>query len=201
MSIKCNIASIKFIHWFSNSAFATDLKIVLEFLKSLWAILAQISVLFPYSSQFFELIPLESVDSNPGYPFYFMPLPLISLVATLSSVFTILLTFNQLEEYKTMKWRLILQRKAIRSFLLGILGVLTYLGLRHMDVGDIMCRMDLCNFWSLKQLVKFIVDIVMLCCYSIFFCMITRAFMVLGMVTYFARYKDNRDSVSDELEK
>lgn len=163
-----------------------ELTVFLEFLKSLWAILAQISVLFPYSSRFIDAIPVEPIE--PGYPFYFLPPALIPLVATLFSVFIILVTFNQRVQYEDQQRRLLIH-KGMLGFLGGILALLAYFGLRQVDVGAEMCNVGLCDFWHLRQVMKLVLDAMLLGCYTLFFGMITRAFMILGMITFYGRSK------------
>ena len=157
-------------------------------LKSLWAILATTSVLFPFASRFRDLIPIKRIEHFPGdesLPFYYFPPPLIPLVATLFCAFIILVIFNQRGNYRDLKRRPILMRKSTLYLLWGLFGLLMYFGLRNIDVGDFMYKIGLGE--PIKNIVKFVVDIMMLCSYSLFFGMITRAFMLQGIITYYGR--------------
>ena len=162
---------------------ANDLKDFLESVKSLWAILATTSVLFPFASKFRDLIPTKPID--PSFPFYYLPPLLIPMVATLFCAFIILVIFNQRGNYRDLKRRPILMRKSTLYLLWGLFGLLMYFGLRNIDVGDFMYKIGLGE--PIKNIVKFVVDIMMLCSYSLFFGMITRAFMLQGIITYYGR--------------
>lgn len=169
---------------------ANDLKDFLKFVKSLWAILATTSVLFPFASRFRDLIPIKRIEHFTGdesFPFYYLPPPLIPLVTTLFCAFIILMVFNQRSDYRDLKRRPILMGKSMLSFLWGLFGLLTYLGLRNIDVGAVMYEIGLGQFINIKRIIKFVVDIMMLCSYSLFFGMITRAFMLQGIITYYGR--------------
>ncbi len=62
-----------------------------------------------------------------------------------------------------------------------------YLGLRNIDVGSVMYEVQLGDFLYVKRAVNFAVDVTMLCCYSLFFAMVTKAFMLQGVVRYYER--------------
>lgn len=164
-----------------------DLKDFLGFVKNLWAILATTSVLFPFASKFFDLIPIEPIDGDPSFPFYYLPPSLIPMVAALLCAFIVLVVFNQRDYFSDPKRRPMLMRASMLYFILGILGLLTYFGLRNLDVGSVMYEIGFGQLINIKRIIKFIVDIMMLCCYSLFFGMITRTFMLQGIITYYGR--------------
>ncbi len=89
-----------------------ELSAFLNSLGNLWAILASVSVFFPFSSRFFELIPVESAGGDPSFPFYYLPTPLVPLVATLVCAYVMLSVFNQRDAYLGRQIRPSVTRKS-----------------------------------------------------------------------------------------
>jgi hypothetical protein len=43
--------------------------------------------------------------------------------------------------------------------------------------------------FNIKPVIKFTVDVLMLCCYCLFFGMVTRSFMLQGLIAYHGQIK------------
>lgn len=90
-----------------------DIQEFFQFQSGLWGLLSSITILFPFSNAFFQILPIESSS-----------LPLNTLMATLLSVFTILYLYSSRSaELEKRKYH----RLAILNLFIGVLSTLVYL--------------------------------------------------------------------------
>ncbi|MDY6857128.1 MAG: hypothetical protein SWO11_20990 [Thermodesulfobacteriota bacterium] len=109
-----------------GTAFLVEFKDFTAFLQSLWGILAGISVLFPLSNVLIKLIPLRHLHDDPSGALGYLSPGLITPVATLITLFIILLTFGNRHQFKALKERRFIQRKAWLSLAFGLLAMIFY---------------------------------------------------------------------------
>lgn len=152
--------------------FLEELRAFLVFLQSLWGILTGISIFFPLSNEFFKVIPLE-LASEDGAFFYVSP-RLITAFATLVTLFVFLSTFSNRGS------RSRLSRRAWVSFIVGGVAVLAYLGTYAIKVQIY----DLAG-WESDDPRHLLLELPLLLLYSTFFALVTRAFVLLGLLEFY----------------
>lgn len=165
-----------------GAAFLKELKEFIVFLQSLWGILAGISVFFPLSNVLSMIIPLGSIYDEPsgsGAFEYFSP-EMVTAIATLITVFVILSTFSRRHKFKVQKESL-LQGQAWLSFAIGLLSLILYLVL---NFGIYKLFYEPLEIYG-DDPRRLIGDIMLLLSYSAFFVLMTRAFMLLGIIEFF----------------
>lgn len=162
-----------------KGSFLKELKDFLQFLQSLWTILAGASVLFPLSNALAEIIPLARWPE--GALAYFSP-QLLSIVSSLACLFLLLWMFGH--RYQLEKKRIKTQKKAGLSFAVGSIALIIYLTVYFAIANDFYY--DVLK-WESGDLRRVLGDIVLLIAYSAFFVLMTQAFMLLGLLEYFGR--------------
>jgi hypothetical protein len=168
-----------------GTSFLKDFKDFVVFLQSLWGILAGISVLFPLSNVLIGLIPLGWIYDDPGGALgYFSP-ELITALTTLITLFIILWTFGHRDVFKTKKERHSIRRKGSISFIDGLVALMIYLVLNFTIYDLLYYPFEMSNM----DAPLWLGDIFVLITYSSFFSLVTRAFMLLGMIEYFRQEK------------
>ncbi len=158
----------------SGKGFLEELREFLQFLQSLWGLLAGISVLFPLSNVLVQVIPLRQFGDGGGL-WNFSP-QLVTTITTLSALFVILSTFGQRHTFKASGTRPRIQRQAWLSFTFGLLSLVVYLAVNALLVRAVLGGGD--PLWLLA-------DTVLLLSYGAFFTLMTRAFELLAMMEYF----------------
>ena len=166
-----------------GTAFLVEFKEFIAFLQSLWGMLAGISVLFPLSGVFIKRIPLRHLhDDPPGALGYLSP-GLIMAVATLITLFVMLLSFGNRYQFKALKERHTIQRKAWLSFAFGLLAMVFYFAV-YFGIYPLYYEPYSIFEGDPRLLIG---DFALLFSYSAFFALVTRAFMLLGMLEYFGK--------------
>ncbi len=164
-----------------GQAFLNELKDFIAFLQGLWGILAGISVLFPLSNVLIEVIPLGQKLDTPTFE-YISP-KLVTVVTTLIALFIILWTFGRRHDFKAQKKRGQIRQQAMLSFAFGLLALIIYFVAFYGIYTLFYAPLDI---WSGDPR-RLIGDIVLMLSYSAFFSLITRAFMLLGMIEFFGQ--------------
>jgi hypothetical protein len=168
----------------NGSGFLKDFKDFMVFLQSLWGILAGISVFFPLSNVFSNIIPIGNFYDEPpgsGAFAYFNP-EIITATATLITLFVVLSTFIKRHKLKYKKLAFI-QGGAWLYFSIGLSSLILYLVL-NFGIYDLIYGPF--EIWDGDPR-RLIGDVILLITYSIFFALITKAFMLLGMIEFFRR--------------
>jgi len=160
-----------------------ELKDFIAFLQSLWGILAGITVLFPLSNVFIKLIPLRYLHDDPAGALGYLSSALITAVATIVTLFVVLLTFGNRGHFKALKERHLIQRQAWLSFTFGLLALIFYFAV-YFGIYPVYYE-PYSIFDSDPRLL--IGDFALLLSYSAFFALVTRAFMLLAMMEYFGK--------------
>ncbi|MBI4791088.1 MAG: hypothetical protein HY782_29000 [Chloroflexi bacterium] len=160
-----------------------ELKDFLGFLQGMWGILAGVSVLFPLSNSLAKVIPLK--EWGPGGALLNFSPQLVTIVTTLVALFVILATFGQRDAFRTRTKRRVLQQQAWPSFVVAILALIIYVGIYSLVAnGFFMSQFG----WGYETDPRWLLtDVLLLLSYSIFFALMTRAFVLLGMLEYFGK--------------
>jgi hypothetical protein len=168
----------------TGSGYLGELRQFMSFLKNLWGILAAISVFFPLSSKFLNAIPLLPYGTEGGVFDQLTP-DLITTVATVVALFVILVTFAARRQFRNPKRRRGMLRRAWISFGAGILSLLLYLAIHQ------AYREYAWEPWGLGSgdPCKLFVEIPLLIAYVFLYSLLTRVFMLLGMVEFFGEQK------------
>ncbi len=152
-----------------------EFKQFVDFLQNLWAALAGVSVLFPLSNTLTQVIPLAQwPDGGFGY----LSPPGMTGVTTLASLFVVLWVFGKREKFLDRKASDALPIQAVRSFVLGIVALLTYLAGYALIANDFYFSV---LGWESNDMRRILGDLVLLSAYAGFFVLVTRAFLLLGL--------------------
>ena len=89
-------------HSDSKNGYLGELNEFLAFLKNLWGILTGISVFFPFSNILINAIPLRAYGTDNGVFDQLSPY-LITTIATVVTLFVILITFAYRSQFKNPK--------------------------------------------------------------------------------------------------
>lgn len=163
------------------SPFLEELKDLLDFLQSLWGILAGATIFFPLSATFLKLVPVEyrwhTDDYMRGFG-YFKP-PMVIAITTIMIIFAMFWLVSHRAYFKPSK-RKILQRRALSCFVVGIFSLVFYLTAYEV-FADITYVKEI--YGGNPALVPY--DLLMLASYAGFFVLLTVAFTILGMIEYY----------------
>jgi hypothetical protein len=158
--------------------FLREFREFIAFLSTLWGLLAGISVFFPLSSIFLKVIPLKAYEAN-GVFNHLSP-PLVTAVATVVTLFLVLSTFGKREEFKGVR-RNNARRQAWISMGVSMIALITY-----MTIHQIYAEYGYSVFGlGSGDPRKLFFEIPLLVAYTAFFALLTRAFMLLGMVEFY----------------
>ncbi len=164
-----------------GAAFIKELRDFILFLQNLWSILAGISVLFPLSNVFAMIIPLQT--SREGGVYVHLSPFLITAIATLVSLFVILSTFTNRNTFEEQRKLRKIRRQAWISFVVGILALVIYLAIYVFTAEYPYTKWG----WGSDDPRFLFFEVPLLIAYSTFFAMMTRAFMILGMIEFFGK--------------
>ncbi|MBM9515199.1 hypothetical protein [Desulfogranum marinum] len=163
------------------AVFLKEFREFITFLGTLWGLLAGISVFFPLSSTLLKVIPLQAYEAD-GVFNHLSP-PLITSVSTVITLFVVLSTYGRRNEYMGIGTR-IARRQAWVSIGASMAALVVYMTI-HQIYGEY--AYDVFGLGSDDPL-KLFFEIPLLIAYTTFFSLLTRAFMLLGMVEF---YRDN----------
>jgi magnesium-transporting ATPase (P-type) len=110
----------------SKSGYLGELEKFLAFMKNLWGILTGISVFFPFSNILINAIPLGAYETDEGVFDQLSPY-LITTIATVVTLFVVLVTFAYRSQFQNPRKRGGILRSAWISFGISILSLLVYL--------------------------------------------------------------------------
>ena len=167
-----------------GSGYLEELREFLAFLKNLWGVLAGISVFFPLSNLLLGTIPLGAYGRDDGV-FDLLRPELISAVATVVTLFVVLVTFAGRRRFRDTRKRSALVRAAWLSFGSGLLALVAYLVL-HQTYREYAWEPW---GWGSGDPRKLLAEVPLLVAYVAFFSLLTRAFMLLGMLEFFGKGK------------
>jgi magnesium-transporting ATPase (P-type) len=171
----------------SKHGYLGELKEFLAFLTNLWGIVTGISVFFPFSNILINAIPLRLYGTDEGVFEHLSPY-LTTTIATVVTLFVVLVTFADRSQFQNPRKRGSMLRNAWISFGISLLSLLAYLVIHQVYREYAWEPWG----WGSGDPRKLIAEIPLLIAYVIFFSMLTRAFMLLGMIEFFGR-RDARD--------
>jgi len=168
----------------SNNGFLEVLREFIAFLQSLWGILAGISVFFPLSNVLVKVIPVGEWYEEGGFGYF--SYELVTTIASLITLFIVLCTFGQRHnyEFKAQNEIRLIQKQAWLSFAVGLLVLVIYLIATFAIMNDFYYKV---LGWQSDDFRWLLGDVFLLFFYSTFFAMMTRAFMLLGMIEFFGK--------------
>ena len=157
---------------------------LIVFLQGLWGILAGISVFFPFSNSRIEVIPAGEWYEEGGFAYFSSEL--VTTVASLITVFIVLWTFSQRYnyEFKAQNEKRLIQKQAWHFFTGGLFFLIIYLIATYAIMDGFYY--DVLG-WGSGDTRRLLGDAFLLLFYSAFFAMMTRAFMLLGMIEFFGK--------------
>lgn len=165
----------------SERDYIAELRAFLRFLKNLWGLLAGTSVFFPLSNVLLRAIPLEAYGEDGVFdqisPF------LITTLATVVTLFVVLVTFAGRHEFREPAKSRTVPRAAWVSLVISILSLLAYLVIHQAYREYAWASWG----WGSGDPRKLFAEIPLLITYVIFFSLLTRAFMLLGMMEFFGK--------------
>ncbi|MFQ5772607.1 MAG: hypothetical protein ACE5HX_18870 [bacterium] len=170
-----------------STIFLHEFKEFFSFLQNLWGVLTGISVFFPLSNMLIKYIPLKTFDQD-GVFIYFTP-PMITTVSTLATLFFVLLLFSKRSKFKFKRERFGIQRHALISFGSGVLVLLTYVVGYYVVLANAYAVWG----WESDDPRHLIAEVPLLVSYGAAFILITRAFMLLGMIEFFSTKQMNSE--------
>lgn len=169
-----------------GASYLAELKAFLQFLKNLWGLLAGISVFFPLSNVLLNAVPMGAYGSDGVFDQ--VPPALITGLATVVTLFVVLVTFTGRRRFQDPKKRVTPLRGAWLSFGAGVLALLAYLVIHQVYREYAWEPWG----WGSGDPRKLFAEIPLLAAYVAFFALLTRAFMLLGMMEFFARTSSRR---------
>lgn len=169
-----------------------ELKEFLSFSKSLWGLLAGISVFFPLSNVLLAAIPLRAYGTEDGVFDQLSP-HLLTTVASVVTLFVLLVTFSGRGRFADRRRRASLLREACCSLAVGLLSLLLYVGIYR---GYSAYAWEPWG-WGSGDPRKLLAEIPLLIVYVVFFASLTRAFMLVAMIEFFGPTALASDSEAD----
>lgn len=166
----------------SENRYLQELKEFLTFLQNLWGLLAGISVFFPLSSILIHAIPLRAYGTENGVFDHLAP-ALITTIATLVTLFVVMVTFASRYQLQRPMQRKAMLRNAWFSFGAGLSSLLAYLVIHQVYREYAWEPWG----WGSGDPRKLLAEIPLLISYVLFFSLLTRAFMLLGMIEFFGK--------------
>jgi hypothetical protein len=153
----------------AGQSFLEELRDFLAFLRSLWGLLAGISVLFPLSNVLISVIPID----GGGNPFQNIAPSTVTTLTTLSCIFTTFATFGRRSQFSDPERRRRYGWAARLSFGAALVTLAVYT-LTYHDLYDLVRNGQASLYDGLYAAL-----------YLASFVLITRAFLVLAMLEYF----------------
>ncbi len=164
-----------------GTTFLEEFKNFAAFPRNLWGILAGITMLFPLSNVLTKIIPLAQWPH--GGLAYFSP-ELVAVVSTLTALFVILWTYSQRRRFGSPRQRSSIQKQSRGFFAIGFSALVIYLAVHALIGADFYFA---ALGWESGDLRRMLGDVILLFAYCAAFALITRAFVLLGMLEYFGR--------------
>ena len=158
-----------------GQAFLDELREFLNFLASLWGILAAVSLFFPMSNLLTKVVPLGGY----GEPFHGLSPTLVAVLTTLTCIFLTFATFGRRVQFADGPRRKQYARSARLAFPLALILLAVYVLLPHS-----LYELLISGQGSTSGGVA-LYDGLLAALYIASFALITRAFLLLAMLEYF----------------
>lgn len=164
----------------TKNNYLRELAEFLAFARNFWGVLAGISVFFPLSNSMTNAIPMGAYGTDEGVFDQLSPV-LITTMTTVVTLFVMLVTFAYRNQFQNLRKRNSIVRKAWISFGISSLSLLAYLVI-HQAYREYAWESW---GWGSGDPRKLLAEIPLLVLYVVFFSLLTRAFMLLGILEFF----------------
>jgi hypothetical protein len=165
----------------AGQAFLQELREFLQFLRSLWGVLAGISVLFPLSNTVVTVIPFGNND----HPFHNLSPAVVTVVTMLTCIFLTFATFGRRSRFASAKRR----GRYAWSARVCFVGALVALGVYVLGPNGLY-RVLITNNPDVEGGIA-AYDGLLATLYVVTFALLTQAFLVLAMLEYFPAREDS----------
>jgi hypothetical protein len=172
----------------AGRSYLRDLRDFLRFLQSLWGILAGVSLLFPLSNVFFDVLPIHEKYR----PFHNLSAPALTAVTVVTCLFITFATFGRRQEFRDATRRRRFGRAARACFLLAVANCAVFLLGRDLAIDNVIV------LGQEDQPPALLFDGVFAIVYVAFFALMTRAFLLLAMLEYFPATQESPIVTSNE---
>ena len=153
------------------------------FLGTFWGVLTGTAMLFPLANTFVGAIPVGRWSpARPRGGLVYIPPEIVTATATLGALFATLWLFNHRHEFVAGVERTAVRRRALVSFSVGVGALLLYLVTNVLVFEGFYGRV---LGWTVNNPLRIGGDLVLLVTYAGFFVLLTRAFVLLGMLEYY----------------
>lgn len=164
----------------AGQPFLQELRDFLRFLRSLWGLLAGISVLFPLSNVLVTVIPIE----GGGNPFQNLSPGVVTTLTTLTCIFLTFATFGRRSQFSERLRR----RRYATSARIAFAGAISSLAI-YLLTSDALYETLITEQPNSKLGIP-LYDGLFAALYIASFALITRAFLVLAMLEYIPQRED-----------
>jgi len=171
-----------------STRYLGELKAFLKFLRNLWGLLASVSVFFPLSNLLLRTVPLGAYGEEGVFDL--LPPALLTTLATVVTLFVVLATFAGRRRFAEAGQRRGILRAAWATLGGGVLSLLAYLVLHQIYREYAWQPWG----WGSGDPRKLLAEIPLLVAYVVFFSLLTRAFMLMGMLEFFGGGDARRDA-------
>jgi cation transport ATPase len=162
-----------------GAGFLREFREFLAFLSTLWGLLGGISVFFPFSNLFSQVIPLEAYGVDDGV-FNILSPPFITLVVMVVTLFVVLSTFGRRDAFKELGGHNA-RPQAWISMGISMTALLAYMTI-HRIYGEYAYSVFKMGSDDPRKL---FFEAPLLLAYTAFFSLLTRAFMLLAMLEFY----------------
>jgi hypothetical protein len=160
----------------AGQTFLQELRDFLQFLRSLWGVLAAIAVLFPLSNTFFAVIPAEGDE----HPFQNLSPTVVTTVTILTCIFLTFATFNRRGRFAEDRRRARYAWSARVFFLGALVALAIYLLAPHGLYRAWITNNPNADSTGIPEY-----DGLLAALYVATFALISQAFLLLAMLEYF----------------
>jgi hypothetical protein len=171
----------------AGQSFLQELREFLQFLRSLWGLLASISVLFPLSNVLVGVIPID----GGGNPFQNLSPGVVTTLTTLTCIFLTFATFGRRSQFSERLRR----RRYATSARIAFGGAIGALAI-YLLTSDALYRALITDNPN-SELGVVLYDGLFAALYISSFALLTRAFLVLAMLEYIPQRKTKRSAASN----
>jgi hypothetical protein len=170
----------------AGQSFLQELREFLRFLRSLWGLLASISVLFPLSNVMLRVIPI----AGGGNPFQNLSPGVVTTLTTLTCIFLTFATFGRRSQFSDPRRR----RRYATSARIAFVGAIGALAVYLLTPRALYPALITNNPNS--ELGIALYDGLFAALYIASFALLTRAFLLLAMLEYIPQAKTKRAAAS-----
>ncbi|THV24257.1 hypothetical protein [Glycomyces paridis] len=163
----------------TGRTYLAELREFLGFLRSLWGLLAGVSVLFPLSNLLAEVVPID----QDGRPFTQLDPATLTAITMVTCIFITFATFHRRDEFTDDTVRRAQARKSRIAFTVALAAGAAYLFCRTFAYDNII-ELDTTPDYADFMWKSAIYEGVFAVLYVAFFALLTWAFLLLALLEY-----------------